>query len=141
MMKQLSVFVTGLLFSFGLIISGMINPNKVLGFLDIFGKWDPSLGFVMGGAVLVTYFGYRFVFKRTSPIFESKFSVPTRSDIDTNLVAGAIMFGVGWGLVGVCPGPAIAGFAVAPKQIFVFLIAMLVGMYLSRLLNLRTTFK
>ena len=134
-MNYLSSFLTGLLFSLGLIISGMINPAKVLNFLDIFGTWDPSLAFVMGGAIVVTFFGNKIVLKRSKPLFESGFSIPTRSDVDMNLVGGAALFGIGWGLVGICPGPAIAAFAASPSRFIIFLAAMIVGMYANKLIQ------
>lgn len=136
-MKHITVFLAGLLFSFGLIVSGMINPAKVLGFLDLLGAWDPSLGFVMAGAVLVTMIGFKTVVHRPNPVFENQFSMPTRVDIDRNLLAGAALFGVGWGLVGLCPGPALAAFAVLPAKAGVFGLSMLVGMYLPRLFPAR----
>lgn len=125
---QLIVFLSGLLFSAGLIVSGMINPAKVIGFLDVFGQWDPSLGFVMAGAVVVTFFGYRMVQKRDQPHFATSFSIPSKSDIDAPLLFGPALFGVGWGLVGLCPGPAIASFAASPKTTWIFFLSMLVGM-------------
>lgn len=131
-MKLLSSFCIGLLFSFGLIVSGMINPEKVLGFLDLFGTWDASLAFVMGGAVIVTSFGYRVLNKQTKPIFALKFTRPTRTDIDSKLIAGPALFGIGWGLVGLCPGPAFAAVSSSPKTVIVFFIAMLVGMFIAR---------
>ncbi len=131
-MKYISTFFIGLLFSFGLIISGMINPTKVLGFLDLFGQWDPSLAFVMGGAVLVTTVGYRLLLPKDKPMFAEKFSHPTRTDIDTPLIVGPALFGIGWGLVGLCPGPAFAAFAATPKTVLVFFVAMVLGMYLAR---------
>lgn len=134
-MKYIGVFTTGLIFSFGLILSGMINPAKVLGFLDIFGEWDPSLAFVMGGAVLASSIGYRLLLKQPKPIFAAKFSLPSRTDIDTRLLVGPAIFGFGWGLVGLCPGPAFAALAVSPKPVLLFVIAMLFGMFLARTLN------
>ena len=136
-MKQIIVFLAGLLFSSGLMVSGMVNPAKVLGFLDLFGSWDPSLAFVLLGAVIVTFFGYRIVLQRPRPIFQTRFFVPARSDIDLNLVAGSALFGIGWGLVGLCPGPAIAAFAVSPAKIVVFLSAMIIGMYIPRMMTAR----
>ncbi len=136
-MKQITVFLAGLLFSFGLILSGMINPAKVPGFLDLTGAWDPSLGFVMAGAVLVTLVGFKTVLLRSTPVFENHFSLPTSVDIDRNLLAGAALFGVGWGLVGLCPGPAIAAFAVLPLKTGLFVLSMLIGMYLPRVLPSR----
>jgi uncharacterized membrane protein YedE/YeeE len=133
-MKQFTIFGAGLLFSFGLILSGMINPAKVLGFLDLAGAWDPSLGFVMAGAVLVTLLGFKTVLRRPTPFYESHYSLPTRVDIDRNLLLGAALFGVGWGLVGLCPGPALAAFAVLPLKTGLFVFSMLIGMYLPRFL-------
>ena len=132
-MKLLSAFCIGLLFSFGLIISGMINPSKVLGFLDVFGTWDASLAFVMGGAVLVTSIGYRLLGNQVKPLFASEFSRPTRTDIDSKILAGPALFGIGWGLVGLCPGPAFAAVTSSPKAVLAFFIAMLLGMYLARM--------
>ncbi|MBL4597020.1 MAG: YeeE/YedE family protein [Robiginitomaculum sp.] len=134
-MKLFTIFLAGIIFSAGLMISGMINPQKVIGFLDIFGDWDPSLAFVMGGAVLVNAIGIRFVLRRKKPLFETKFSLPTRTDIDVRLVAGAVLFGIGWGLVGLCPGPAIAVLGAAPQKALVFVAAMIVGMYGARFIK------
>lgn len=131
-MRLISVFLAGLIFGLGLIISGMVNPAKVIGFLDIFGHWDPSLAFVMIGAIAVTMTGYKLVLRRDRSIFDVSFSLPTSKDIDAKLVSGAILFGLGWGLVGVCPGPAIAGLLVAPKSLGIFVAAMLLSMGLAR---------
>ena len=135
MAKHLSAFLIGILFSLGLILSGMVNPAKVLGFLDILGEWDASLAFVMGGAVIVNFVGYRMITQRPHPIFASDFAIPTRRDIDGNLVLGSSLFGIGWGLVGLCPGPAIASLGLAPGQTATFVIAMLVGMSITRLVQ------
>lgn len=132
-MKHLVIFLAGVIFSLGLIVSGMVNPAKVLGFLDLFGAWDPSLAFVMGGAVAVTFVGFKLVLKRGKPLFENQFSLPTRIDIDRDLLLGASLFGVGWGLVGLCPGPALAALPVKPFPAIVFMLAMLAGMYVPRL--------
>ncbi|ANG64112.1 hypothetical protein A8C75_17630 [Marinobacterium aestuarii] len=134
-MRLLMVFLTGALFSAGLMISGMINPAKVIGFLDVFGDWDPSLAFVMAFAVLVYAIGLRFVLKRPKPLFEASFSLPKGSVIDRKLVGGAILFGIGWGLVGLCPGPAIAALGAAPGQAAIFVVAMLAGMLATRMLQ------
>src|SRR5215204_2606054 len=99
-----SAFVSGLLFGLGLIVSQMVNPAKVLGFLDIFGNWDPSLAFVMGGAVLVSAVGHRVARGRGRPVLAPRLEIPTRRDLDARLLGGAALFGVGWGLVGLCPG-------------------------------------
>lgn len=131
-MKFLSALLIGLLFGFGLVVSGMINPEKVLGFLDVFGEWDASLAFVMGGAVVVTFFGYRWIGHAGKPWFDLTYKIPNLSQIDSKLISGAILFGVGWGLVGLCPGPAIAAFVVEPWAILVFLAGMTGGMVIAR---------
>lgn len=139
-MKLLSLFISGALFSVGLIISGMHDPAVVLGFLDPFGDWNPALAFVMAGAVFVTLIGYRVVLKRPSPFFSEGFSVPTRTDIDIKLIAGAVMFGVGWGLVGLCPGPALVSIASDVGATLPFFLAMLAGMALPKwLTSIRST--
>ncbi|MBB3809222.1 DUF6691 family protein [Pseudochelatococcus contaminans] len=122
----------GLLFGVGLIVSGMANPAKVLNFLDVFGTWDPSLAFVMGGAVLVAFIGFRFVLARGRPVFDTAFHLPTKRDIDNPLVLGAALFGIGWGLGGFCPGPAFASLGVGATGTYVFVPAMLVGMWAAR---------
>ncbi|MFA5957286.1 DUF6691 family protein [Hyphomicrobium sp.] len=119
--------LAGLLFGFGLILSGMANPAKVLNFLDIAGHWDPSLAFVMGGAVIVTAIGYRLAFRREKPMLDTRFRVPTSRQIDRNLASGAVIFGAGWGLAGLCPGPALVSIVLAAPAIFVFVPAMLIG--------------
>ncbi|MEO1027985.1 MAG: DUF6691 family protein [Pseudomonadota bacterium] len=138
-MRIVFVFLSGLLFSAGLVVSGMINPAKVIGFLDLFGDWDASLAFVMAGAVAVNLVGHRVVTHRAQPLFADGFSLPTRTDIDRDLILGASLFGVGWGLVGLCPGPAIAALGAAPMSVSIFVIAMLLGMILGRLIKARRT--
>ncbi len=133
MARILGGLVAGLLFGAGLLISGMINPAKVIGFLDLAGNWDPSLAFVMLGGVTVTAIGYRTVLRRSQPLFEPKFSLPTRTDIDPSLVLGAGLFGIGWGLSGYCPGPALAGLGFGRPETLVFVAAMLLGMVAARL--------
>jgi len=128
-----SAFASGLLFGLGLVISQMVNPAKVLGFLDIFGNWDPSLAFVMGGAVAVSALGYFVVKRRGVPVLAPRLEIPTRRDLDPRLIGGAALFGIGWGLVGLCPGPALVGLAFGPWQVFVFVAAMVVGMAIFRL--------
>lgn len=127
-MRLITTFLAGLLFSAGLIVSGMINPAKVIGFLDLFGQWDASLAFVMAGAVAVNFVGHRLVTRRARPLFASGFAIPTRKDIDRPLIIGASLFGIGWGLVGLCPGPAIAALGAAPSSVSIFVAAMLAGM-------------
>lgn len=128
----LSAFVTGGLFGAGLALSGMMNPAKVLGFLDIFGVWDPTLAFVMGGALLVTVPGFWLVQKRKGPLFASSFQIPTKRDLDARLIGGAALFGLGWGIAGFCPGPAIAALSSALPGVFLFVAAMLAGMLVHR---------
>jgi uncharacterized membrane protein YedE/YeeE len=125
----------GLLFGAGLVVSGMANPAKVLNFLDLFGTWDPTLAFVMGGAVVVAFLGYRLVLRRDRPILGDKFHLPTRKDIDGKLVTGAGLFGIGWGLGGFCPGPAIAAIGLGATGTLAFVPAMLLGMVAARFLS------
>jgi uncharacterized membrane protein YedE/YeeE len=128
-----SAFVSGLLFGLGLIVSQMVNPAKVLGFLDIFGNWDPSLAFVMGGAVAVSALGYVIAKRRGVPVLAPRLEIPTRRDLEPRLIGGAALFGIGWGLVGLCPGPALTALTFGPWQVFVFVAAMIAGMALFRL--------
>ena len=122
----------GLLFGLGLAVSQMVNPAKVLAFLDVAGAWDPSLALVMAGAVAVTWVGYRLVLDRSRPILGESFQLPTRTDIDAPLLIGAVIFGLGWGLAGLCPGPAIASIAYLQTESFYFLPALFAGMFLAR---------
>ncbi len=129
MPKILAALAAGLLFGVGLTVSQMVDPAKVLGFLDLAGDWDPSLAFVLAGAVVTTAIGFRLVGRlRAAPLLAESFQTPTAWTIDRRLIAGAAIFGVGWGLVGICPGPALAGLALAPAQLALFVAAMLVGM-------------
>ncbi len=120
-------FISGLLFGLGLTVSNMVNPQRVLAFLDIFGRWDPTLAFVMGGALLVTVPGFFIVLKRSKPLFTESFSLPTKNDIDKSLIFGAILFGLGWGLAGLCPGPAIAALTTLDINILLFCAVMLIS--------------
>ena len=129
----LSAFASGLLFGLGLIVSQMVNPAKVLGFLDIFGNWDPSLALVMGGAVVVSALGYWVAKRRGVPVLAPRLEIPTRRDLDPRLIGGAALLGIGWGLVGLCPGPALVGLTFGPSQVFAFVAAMIVGMAVFRL--------
>lgn len=124
--------IAGLIFGLGLVISGMADPAKVLNFLDIAGTWDPSLAFVMGGAIAVTLPGYALLRRRDAPLFAQRFSWPTRNDVDAPLLSGAAMFGLGWGVSGFCPGPALTAITLAAPGTLVFVPAMLVGMTLAR---------
>jgi uncharacterized membrane protein YedE/YeeE len=134
MARILAAFGAGLLFGLGLVVSQMVNPAKVLAFLDIFGDWDPSLAFVMAGAVAASSVGYVLAKRRGVPVLAPKLQIPTRRDLDARLVTGAALFGIGWGLVGLCPGPALAGLALGRWEIYVFVAAMLAGVALYRLL-------
>jgi uncharacterized membrane protein YedE/YeeE len=131
-MVILAQLIIGLLFGTGLVVSGMINPAKVLNFLDLAGSFDPSLAFVMAGAVAVTALGYRIVLTRPRPVLASSFHLPSRQTIDARLIAGAAIFGVGWGLSGLCPGPAISSLGLGAPGVLAFVPAMLAGMAMAR---------
>jgi uncharacterized membrane protein YedE/YeeE len=121
MMKRLaSIFLAGVLFAGGLVISGMTQPSKVIGFLDFGGNWDPSLAFVMLGAISVHALAYRVMAKRKAPILAPTFQIPTRRDIDVRLILGAVLFGVGWGLAGYCPGPAVSSIVAGDPSTLTF---------------------
>ena len=124
--------IAGVIFGLGLVISGMANPAKVLNFLDVAGSWDPSLAFVMGGAIAVTLPGYALLRRRGAPLLAAQFQWPTRDDVDARLLGGAATFGLGWGLSGFCPGPAFTAVALAAPGTLVFVPAMLAGMWLAR---------
>ncbi len=135
MKSRLSEFLVGLLFGLGLILSGMTDPGKVLGFLDLAGLWDPSLAFVMGGAIAVGALAFAVAKKRTRSFLGGAMQVPTARDIDKRLVLGSLLFGVGWGLAGFCPGPAIVSAAAGQPKAMVFVAAMLAGMWLFEMLE------
>lgn len=134
MARMLVALFSGTLFGLGLAVSGMINPAKVIGFLDFAGDWDPTLAFVMGGALLVTIPAFWLILKRPYPILEESFWMPTKSSLDGRLIGGAALFGVGWGLSGFCPGPAVAALAPALASgltsVFAFVASMVAGMAL-----------
>ena len=132
-MREATNLLAGLIFGLGLLISGMANPAKVQNFLDLAGSFDPSLLFVMAGAVVVTLVGYRLVLRRPSPLLAEQFHLPAVKDIDARLVSGAALFGIGWGLSGFCPGPAITSLALLAKGTLVFVPAMFAGIALARL--------
>jgi uncharacterized membrane protein YedE/YeeE len=132
-MHRISEFLIGLLFGIGLLLSGMTDPGKVIGFLDLAGAWDPSLALVMGGAILVGVFAFGVARKRTTSFLGSPMRLPTSRDIDTRLVAGSLLFGVGWGLAGFCPGPALVSLGAGQPKAVVFVLAMLAGMILFEL--------
>jgi hypothetical protein len=137
MKHRLIEFLVGLMFGLGLLMSGMSNPSKVLGFLDIFGLWDPSLLLVMGGAVFVGLFAFHFAKKRSKNLLGGKLHIPLSKQIDFPLIVGAILFGIGWGLAGFCPGPAIISFAQGQEKSMVFVFSMIAGMILFEILNRR----
>lgn len=127
-----AALVAGLVFGLGLTISGMTDPAKVLNFLDVTGTWDGSLAFVMGGGVIVAFIGYRLAFSSGRPLFDSRFHLPTAVHIDGRLVSGAALFGIGWGLGGLCPGPALASLLTGSGGVLIFVGAMVAGMWLGR---------
>ena len=137
-MPILIQFAIGLIFGLGLVVSGMSNPAKVLGFLDLAairtGSWDPSLAFVMMGAVATAFIGFRWVLKRPRPVFAETFHLPARSDIDARIILGPAIFGVGWGLAGFCPGPAFVALGYGSSKSILFMIAMIAGMMIARAL-------
>ena len=136
-MHILSALLAGLLFGIGLIVSGMTDPAKVTGFLDLAGNWDPSLAFVMGGAILVGLFAFRFAARRPRALLGGPMLLPQATRIDRRLVLGSLVFGAGWGLAGYCPGPALASLATGGVKPLVFTLAMLAGMGLFELLERR----
>ena len=135
MFRAVSLLLIGGLFGLGLAISGMLNPAKVAGFLDLFGVWDPSLAFVMGGGVIANFIGHRVVMRHPSPVLGAGFRIPTNSRIDGRLLSGAALFGIGWGLGGLCPGPAVASLAMAPAEVGLFVLMMLAGLAVGRMLT------
>ncbi len=136
-MRLLSAFVTGLIFGLGIALSGMINPAKVLNFFDVAGSWDPSLAFVMGGALAVAIPGYRLVFHRPSPMLEDRFQLPDTRVIDRRLILGSATFGVGWGIAGFCPGGALPALGAGRAEAVLFVAALLGGLLFARLLQSR----
>jgi len=141
MNKVLAALLSGIVFGIGLSVSQMTNPEKVKGFLDIFGHWDPSLALVMCAALITTGIGYRLVLRRSKPLFDKNFLLPTQQRIDVRLSIGAVSFGIGWGISGLCPGPAIAGLGLGQSSLYVFVISMALGMVVfqqaNRLFNRR----
>jgi uncharacterized protein len=140
MNKLVSAFLIGGVFGLGIAVSGMINPAKVLNFFDIAGTWDPSLIFVMGGGLAVASIGYRLVFgQRRTPVFETDFALPTKRSIDRQLVGGAAVFGVGWGIGGFCPGGAIPALGLGYSATPVFIAAVIAGIVVARFARARLT--
>lgn len=133
--KLLPPLASGILFGAGLTISGMTDPARVRGFLDVFGAWDPTLVFVIGGAVLVMAVAWRIRARMGRPVFAERFSLPDRTDLDARLITGAILFGIGWGIAGLCPGPAVASLALSPLSVLPFVLAMLAGMVVQQVVS------
>ncbi|TDU24184.1 hypothetical protein DFR24_4448 [Panacagrimonas perspica] len=129
-MKALVALASGTLFGMGLLLGGMTDPGKVIGFLDLAGRWDPSLAFVMGGALCVTFPTFQLLRLRGRPLLGERFYLPTRKDLDAPLLGGAVLFGVGWGIAGLCPGPAIANLVFGSPEVLGFVVAMIAGMWL-----------
>lgn len=134
-MRLLASFLIGLIFGLGLVISQMTNPAKILGFLDVAGDWDPTLLVVMGAALVTTLIGYRFVLGRQKPLLDTAFHLPTKTTIDRPLLIGAAVFGLGWGMAGLCPGPGISAAALGGVAPWAFVAAMLAGMQLQRFIK------
>ncbi|WP_435167232.1 DUF6691 family protein [Candidatus Pelagibacter bacterium nBUS_28] len=134
-MNKLVSLISGIVFGIGLVISEMINPEKVLGFLDLFGNWDPSLAFVMIGALIVSSPLFHIIKKKEKPIFAKNFNYSNNKSINNKLILGSAIFGAGWGLIGLCPGPAISSIALSDIHSITFVIAMFSGFYLVKLIN------
>lgn len=137
-MNRLATFLSGLLFGAGVTIAGMVNPAKVLNFMDLAGTWDPTLAFVMGAGLVVTFAGYRLVLSRSAPLFAEAFVLPKVTSLDGQLLAGAALFGLGWGLSGFCPGPAVAALVFGHWQTWLFVAAMAAGMLATPMVIRRT---
>jgi uncharacterized membrane protein YedE/YeeE len=134
-MHLILVYLVGVIFGTGIVISGMANPAKVINFFDVAGSWDPSLAFVMGGALITAAIGYRLVFGRTRPLFEGKFMLPTARNLDARLIGGSAVFGVGWGIAGFCPGGALPALGTGRWEVIAFTAAMLAGIFAARYLQ------
>jgi uncharacterized membrane protein YedE/YeeE len=128
MLKIMVNLFAGVLFGLGLTVSGMVDPAKIIGFLDFAGDWDPTLAFVMGGALFVTIPTFRLISRRPRPILADNFDLPTKKDVDSRLLAGSAIFGIGWGLAGFCPGPSVTAMASGLAPVFTFVAAMVAGM-------------
>jgi len=137
MQHRISEFLVGLLFGVGLLLSGMTDPGKVLGFLDLFGAWDPSLALVMGGAIAVGFFAFAVAKKRTTSFLGGALRLPSAQQIDKRLLVGGLLFGAGWGLAGFCPGPALVSMAAGQTQAAFFVVFMLVGMVIFEIIDRR----
>jgi len=138
-MLAISSFLCGMVFGFGLLISGMTQPAKVLGFLDVLGRWDPTLAFVMAAALVASSAGYAIARRQGHPVLSARHLWPPQCDIDQSLVVGSIIFGIGWGLVGLCPGPALENLASLSPRVIVFVLAMLAGMIAQGFRKMRSS--
>jgi uncharacterized membrane protein YedE/YeeE len=134
-MRFVLIYLIGVIFGTGIVLSGMANPAKVINFFDIAGTWDPSLAFVMGGALIVTAIGYRVVFGRERPLYEGRFNLPTARNLDARLIGGSALFGVGWGISGFCPGGALPALGTGIPEVFIFTAAMLAGIFGAKYLQ------
>ena len=134
-MRIITTYLIGLVFGLGIAISGMANPAKVLNFFDIAGTWDPSLMFVMGGALVTAFIGYRLVFRRAGPLFAGQFLLPTNRRLDLRLIGGSALFGIGWGIAGFCPGGALPALGTGKAEVFIFVAALMAGLALARALQ------
>ena len=128
---SIAALICGIVFGLGLAVSEMINPARVIGFLDVTGQWDFTLALVMGSALVFTVVGFPLITKKAHPVLAEKFILPTKKTLDTPLISGAVLFGIGWGLAGLCPGPAIAGLASLNPDIFLFVAAMIAGQFIG----------
>lgn len=137
-MRLASAFAIGLIFGLGIALSGMINPAKVLNFFDLAGTWDPSLAFVMAGALAVAVPGYRLVLRRPAPVMENRFQLPDTRVIDRRLVLGSATFGVGWGIAGFCPGGALPALGTGEPGVYLFVASLIAGLLLARVIQSRT---
>ncbi len=131
-MRFIIIYLVGVIFGTGIVVSGMANPAKVINFFDVAGTWDPSLAFVMGGALITTAIGYRLVFGRSRPLFEGKFMLPTARNLDARLIGGSAVFGIGWGIAGFCPGGALPALGTGRIDVIAFVGAMLIGIFAAR---------
>lgn len=131
-MRLIALYLIGLVFGVGISMSGMANPAKVLNFFDVAGTWDPSLAFVMGGALIVAFVGYRMVFRRSAPLMDTTFHLPTKTALDARLIGGSALFGVGWGIAGFCPGGALPALGTGRLDVALFVAALIAGMAAAR---------
>ena len=135
-MRLISTYLIGVVFGVGISISGMANPAKVLNFFDVAGTWDPSLAFVMGGALIVTFLGYRFVLRNPAPMMSPSFQMPTRRDLDLPLIGGSAFFGIGWGISGFCPGGALPAIGTGNIDVLIFVGALIGGIFAAKAIQM-----